>query len=396
MLRILKNSRKELYKKYICSEGKEADKALAEVVEKYKSFSEKEKADFRMVVGKNMLKTANRNSGMHKVLKLAKEIGKATEWKGDETDPDIVQSIKSILEKNEDPCLTIAALDALYHSNYGEAEFWEKMLHKSAPVALFVVERISDVEGAEEVFRRNIDALIALSDQSKKCREMTLKYLNEANDEVKKKLLEKLISEGVHKDLLPAIPALFENRQTRYALLGWLTRGEIKINVDRTELPASDILPELTRKIEEVGQELVKKAVSMLPGLPPQERLPVHHFLATRGVRVKDEELEEKIEEMIGSRLESACPEALIEAYDASMRLLIFNPERGRKMMEEVFREAADVLEDDAADEKQKEVAAAVSFLYISNFQKKGEEFLRVREKALGILKRNGRVAPII
>lgn len=387
MLKIFRNSGKELYRRYVRSEGNEAEKALAEVVEKYKNLPEKEKIDFRGVIGKNIPR-ASRKCDVRKALRLAKEIGKATEWKGDETDYNIIKSIKMLLQNNEDVELTITALDALYYSNYGEAEFWEKMLYKSAPVALFVVERISDVEGAEEVFRRNIDALITLSDQSKKCREIILKCLNEANGEVKTTILKKLMTEGIHKDLLPVIPGLLENWQTRYELLRWLVSGEIKIIVDETGLPASKILPELTRKIGEVEQELIRKAVDILPELPPQERLPVHRFLISRGVKVKDKELEEKIEEIISDKLESALPEALIEAYDASMCLLMFNPERGRKMMEEVYREAVDILEDDNADEKQKNVAAVIAFMYIKNFQKKGEGFLRVYEKACERLRR--------
>lgn len=430
MFKFFKNSKKQLYKRYVNAGGEEREKVLAEIVEKYKSFSEKEKYDFRKTIGKKMLK-AGKKEEIRRTLELAGEVGRATGWKEHETDAVIVEPIINILEKQNDAELAIAALEALYENNYGEAEFWEKMLHKEPAVAVFVIEKIKDVEGAEEVFRKNLRTLIPLMDQNKTCREIVAKFLKEADGDIKKSLLEKMIKEGMHEEFIEALPSFLESGQTRHLLLGWLATNNIRIKIDKKEVPGAEEVRKLARRIKQAGEDVVKKAATIIPKLPPEERLLVNHFLLMRGVNATEddgeflkrvitdqkmhpalrktaldlymrsgcdhkEEFVAELEEKIDRALESASAGALREAYDMGTLLAVLKPEKGMSSLEKIYGEAVDVLKDEEADGKQREIAAAVCFLYTKSFRKNTEETKEVCEKALAILKKNGRVILII
>jgi len=429
MLYLFKSKGKRLYESYL-KEGKgDRKKAIAEVVEKYKEFSDGEKNKFRKLVGKRILK-ANDSESVSATLLLASEIGKATEWKDDETDDNIVRPLKRFLEKQNNTEEVIAALDALFNNNYGEAEFWERMLRTGPAVALHVIEKISGVEGAEEFFIKNFDVLLELSDKSKKCRDIVTGCAKRGDDKIKKSLLEKIISTGLYEEFIDLLPNLLESRQTRYKLLGWLASNKIRIVIDKKKLAAVEQIPLIAAKIRETEKELVEKAAAILPKLPHEEKLLVHHFLLTRGVRAKEEdleflkdamldqrvnpvlrktaletylnnsqnpelELEKQIEERLDSILEMARPTALIEAYDLGSLLQAIKSNKAEIVLKAVYEEAVDVLEDAEASTEQKKIAAAVAFLYIHS-QGKKEECKEVHEKALAILKENGQVMPII
>ncbi len=425
MFKLFHNMKKELYKRYANPNGENKSKVLAEIVEKYKAFPEKEKTEFRKIISSKMLK-ADKNRASD-ALRLAKEIGRATDWKEQETDAKMAQSIKTLMEKYNDKDITMLALDALYENNYGEAEFWESMLYKEADVALFVIEKIRGVDGAGEVFKKNLKALMPLLDRSKTCRGIFAECITNANDDIKSKLLKKMIAEGVHEELLDVIPELFEGGKTRYLLLGWLAGKNIRMKVDEENFSPEERIPAMAKKIKEIEMQLVEKAAALLPKLPPHERLALHHFLLTRGVKTKEDdaeflmevalnqsihpllrrvalavyknndydnrkEFEEEIEKMIKNALESARPMALMEACDLGMLLASLNRSKGEELLEMAYREAADVLEDEEAEGEQKKAAALVSVIYITKFKRGEEEFRQAYEKAAALL--NGKDAP--
>jgi len=389
------NKSKELYKEM------RDKKDLGEVIGKYKVLSEKDKEKFRGLLAQDLAKSSNDKEKLKELLSTAVKIGENTEWKDVETDNNLVEVLRNILERyEEDSEIAKMILDVLEKNNYGDPKFWNDMLYKNDEIAAYVAEKIADVEGGEELLKENLPALLPLLSRSKKCREIVSAHIAEQESDIKKSFIGMVMENGLYQELLPALPKLFEDPHSRLMLASWLADNGIKIRFDLKEQVGEEQIQGFLKEFLAVQKEIIEKAIRIVSSLDWPSKFLISHFLLSKGIFVKDafneddkkslkgiifnktmnlslrksalqlfmlasdentrKQIEEQIIKEAKSYLSSAAVRDQIEAYFLSKVLYSYDQQKGKELLQAVYKENLDVLEDPEARQDAREVSAKI------------------------------------
>jgi len=389
------NKSKELYKEM------RDKKDLSEVIGKYKVLSEKDKEKFRGLLAQDLAKSSNDKEKLKELLSIAVKIGENTEWRDVETDNNLVEVLRNILERyEEDAEIAKMILDVLEKNNYGDPKFWNDMLYKNDEIAAYVAEKIADVEGGEELLKENLPALLPLLSRSKKCREIVSAHIAEQESDIKKSFIGMVMENGLYQELLPALPKLFEDPHSRLMLASWLADNGIKIRFNLKEQVGEEQIQGFLKEFLAVQKEIIDKAIRIVSSLDWPSKFLISHFLLSKGIFVKnafneddkkslkglifnrtmnlslrksalqlfmlasDENTRKQIEEQIikeaKSYLSSATVMDQIEAYFLSKVLYSYDQQKGKELLQAVYKENLDVLEDPEARQDAREVSAKI------------------------------------
>jgi|GEM_PF-3167341 len=389
------NKSKELYKEM------RDKKDLSEVIGKYKVLSEKDKEKFRGLLAQDLAKSSNDKEKLKELLSIAVKIGENTEWRDVETDNNLVEVLRNILERyEEDAEIAKMILDVLEKNNYGDPKFWNDMLYKNDEIAAYVAEKIADVEGGEELLKENLPALLPLLSRSKKCREIVSAHIAEQESDIKKSFIGMVMENGLYQELLPALPKLFEDPHSRLMLASWLADNGIKIRFNLKEQVGEEQIQGFLKEFLAVQKEIIEKAIRIVSSLDWPSKFLISHFLLSKGIFVKnafneddkkslkglifnrtmnlslrksalqlfmlasDENTRKQIEEQIikeaKSYLSSATVMDQIEAYFLSKVLYSYDQQKGKELLQAVYKENLDVLEDPEARQDAREVSAKI------------------------------------
>jgi hypothetical protein len=389
------NKPKELYKEM------RDKKDLSEVIGRYKVLSEKDKEKFRGLLAQDLAKSSNDKEKLKELLGTAVKIGENTEWRDVETDNNLVEVLRNILERyEEDSEIAKMILDVLEKNNYGDPKFWSDMLYKNDEIAAYVAEKIADVEGGEELLKENLPALLPLLSRSKKCREIVSAHIAEQESDIKKSFIGMVMENGLYQELLPALPKLFEDPHSRLMLVSWLADNGIKIRFDLKEQVGEEQIQGFLKEFLAVQKEIIEKAIRIVSSLDWPSKFLISHFLLSKGIFVKDafneddkkslkgiifnktmnlslrksalqlfmlasdentrKQIEEQIIKEAKSYLSSAAVRDQIEAYFLSKVLYSYDQQKGKELLQAVYKENLDVLEDPEARQDAREVSAKI------------------------------------
>ncbi|MEM3075353.1 MAG: hypothetical protein QW590_00840 [Candidatus Bilamarchaeaceae archaeon] len=160
-----KRELRRLYKKY-----KHGQEAINKLQEAYMACTNDERKKFReKSLAQDIKRTNSRYYGdlelCDSLIKLVLNISKAEGWEDFEFDKKLTTSLIEVVEnynpKNEKAIVNARnAVKALWHCNYYRAEFWEELLdHYDDQIVTFVLEKLMETEGGDEVLKRGASFL---------------------------------------------------------------------------------------------------------------------------------------------------------------------------------------------------------------------------------------------
>lgn len=375
-------------------------KDLGEVIVKYKELSERDKEKFRKLLARDLAKNSNDKEKLKELLSVAAKIGENTEWKDVETDEKLVEILRNILDKHEeDNEVAKMILDVLDKNNYGDSTFWSGMLYKNNEIAAYVAEKIADVEGGQELLKENLAALLPLLSRSKKCREIVSAHIAEQQSDIKKSFIMMIIENGLYQEVLPALPKLFEDPEGRLMLANWLANNGINIRFDSKEQIGREQIDEFIKEFLAVQKEIVDKAIKIISVLDWPSKFFIGRFLLSKGIFVKDvfnendkelkriifnrtmdldlrksalqlfmlassenirKQMEERIIKDVKNYLSSASVSDQKEAYLLSKVLYSYDQQKGKELLQDVYKENLDILNDPDSEQDAREISAKI------------------------------------